>query len=130
MTPMVAASTSTVKSPLSANGMPAATMRAAPTINIFFRPRRSAWRVIQSEMSVSPTSVRVSSRPMRASLNPSSARYSTSTTDRNPYENIRAARVTKSRRPSGPSRGSRRAFDGTGPPGKSPTVHLPGRRSA
>ncbi len=74
MTPKVAASTSTVKSPLRAKGMPAASMRAAPTISIFLRPRRSAWRVIHSEMAVSPARVSVSSRPMRPSPKPRLAR--------------------------------------------------------
>jgi hypothetical protein len=74
MTPKVAASTSTVKSPLRAKGTPAATMSAAPRISMRRRPMRSAWRVIQSETSTSPTRVRVSSKPMRPSLKPSPAR--------------------------------------------------------
>ncbi len=61
---------------------------------------RSADVVSHSEMAVSPIKVKASSRPICVVVKPTCTRYSTSTTDRNPYANSRAIRVVNKSRPS------------------------------
>ena len=50
-------------------------MSSAPRISILLRPIRSAAVVIQSEMTVSPSKVIVSRKPICSSLNPTAFRY-------------------------------------------------------
>jgi hypothetical protein len=47
------------------NTSPAKNISTAPRISIFRRPPRSALVVIHNEMTVSPSSVKVSSQPTR-----------------------------------------------------------------
>ena len=79
---------------------PAITTRRLPTISTRRRPSRSACVVSHSETSVSPTSVSVRTAPIARGSRPIAARYSTSTTARKPYPNIRSVRSANSARPS------------------------------
>ena len=56
---------SSQKSSVDRNTAPASAIRAAPAISIHLRPMRSAVVVIHSDTATSPSSVIVSSRPMR-----------------------------------------------------------------
>ena len=56
---------------VSTNASPATTIRSAPATRTRRRPKRSAWVVSQSEISVSPTSVSVSTIPIVRASSPS-----------------------------------------------------------
>ena len=84
MTPTTAAAVSSAKLPVSAKATPASAINAAPSSSIVRRPTRSAALVISSETAESPARVSAKRTPIWPPVKPSSARYSTSTTDRNP----------------------------------------------
>ena len=96
MTPIVAATSNQVKSRVIANSPAAKTISSAPTTNIRRRPIRSAHVVMGSETTVSPSSVNVSKMPIRSLSIPTALKYSTRTTDKNPYANSRTHRVANS----------------------------------
>jgi hypothetical protein len=82
--PIVAARISSGTQLVAAKTAPATTMRSDPATRTRRRPIRSARVVSQSEISVSPTSVRVRIAPIVTAFRPRAARYSTSTTARKP----------------------------------------------
>ena len=82
--PSVAPTRSSQKSVVAAKSRPAPTISAAPSASMRRRPARSARVVTSSDTAVSPSSVRVSSRPIRSGERPAAARWSTSTTERAP----------------------------------------------
>src|SRR5208337_1792676 len=103
-TPIVATTTSRTKLPVVASTPPTSAINRAPRINIRLRPMRSAAVVIHREMTVSPSSVMVSKRPICPAVSPRAFRYSTSTTEREPQANMRTLRVANRSSPS-PVRG-------------------------
>ena len=73
-TPIVAARMSSGTQSVSTKATPATTIRMAPATRTRRRPIRSAWVVSQSEISVSPTSVSVSTSPMVRASRPRATR--------------------------------------------------------
>ena len=84
MTPTTAAKVSRAKLPVSAKASPASAINPAPSSSIARRPTRSAALVISSETAESPARASAKRTPIWPPEKPSSARYNTSTTDRNP----------------------------------------------
>jgi hypothetical protein len=101
MTPMVAATRSTANTGVATNANPARSIRIAPAIRTRRRPIRSACVVSQRETPASPRRVSPSRRPTSPPDSPIAARYSTSTTARKPYPNMRRMRVANSSAMSG-----------------------------
>jgi hypothetical protein len=95
MTPTMAPIISNKKLCVRTKTPPAQIISTAPTMSIFRLPIRSAEVVIHSDTSASPRSVSVTSNPIFSSCNPTSARYSARTIDKNPYANRRVMRVAK-----------------------------------